>query len=370
MRREAEALRDAGFEVDVVCMKGESERDRELVGGIRVHRLGGTRRRAGLGAYVADYATFLVSATVTVARLDHRRRYAAVQVHTMPDVLVFSAVVPKLRGARVILDMHEVMPELFATKFGGVAGRLAARLVTIAERASVGFADLILTVSEPTRRVLVGRGVRDEKLTIVMNAADERLFTPEAADVHDPALVISHGTIVERYGFRTLVRAIPLVRERRPEARLQIVGDGEDLVELERLVDELALGDCVELLGYRPLDAIPELVARAAVGVAANELDEFTALIVPTKLMEYVELGVPAVASRSPAVEEYFDERSIALFRAGDAADLARTLLAVLDDPAGSRSRAAEARDEFRRRHGWAKQRAAYLEAVDRLLEI
>src|SRR5438270_13900169 len=105
-----------------------------------------------------------------------RRRYAIVQVHTLPDVLVFAAAVPKLMGARVILDMHELTPEFYASKFGNDDG-FVIRLIATLERLSASFAHRVLTVSKPTWKVLIERGIPPSKLEIVMNTPDERIFS-------------------------------------------------------------------------------------------------------------------------------------------------------------------------------------------------
>ena len=374
VRREAEALVDAGFGVDVVCSRGEGESWTAASGGVRIYRLPIGHRRGGIGRYAFEYLGFLALATATVALLHGRRRYRIVQVHTMPDFLVFAALVPKLTGAKVVLDMHEVVPELFASKFKLSPSSPAVKALAALERVSTRFADHVLTVSEATRRVIQRRGLPDSKLTIVMNSADERRFEPRPRRKHDGLVLVSHGTIVERYGYDTLLRAMTDVVRERPDARLRIIGGGdlggsEYLHHLERLVADLGLARNVELAGYRPLDEIPALLAEADIGITANEIDEFTSLIVPTKLMEYVALEIPAVAARSPAVELYFDDDDVTFFRSGDPRDLARAVLAVARDLAAARARAAHARARFVPRHGWPRMKETYVDLMLRLAE-
>jgi glycosyltransferase involved in cell wall biosynthesis len=374
VRREAEALVDAGFGVDVVCSRGDGESWTADAGGVRIYRLPIGHRRGGIGRYVFEYLGFLALATATVAILHARRRYRIVQVHTMPDFLVFAALVPKLMGAKVVLDMHEVVPELFASKFRLSPSSPAVTALAALERVSTAFADHVLTVSEATRGVIQRRGLPDSKLTIVMNSADERRFEPRPRRPHDGLMLVSHGTIVERYGYDTLLRAMTDVVRERPDARLRIIGGGdlggtEYLHHLERVIAELGLGRNVELAGYRPLDEIPALLAEADIGITANEIDEFTSLIVPTKLMEYVALEIPAVAARSPAVDLYFDDDDVTFFASGDAAGLARAILGVARDLDAARARAAGARARFVPHYGWPRMKETYVELMLRLAE-
>ena len=110
--------------------------------------------------------------------LHFRRRYELVQVHSLPDPLVFAALVPKLTGARVVLDLHECMPEFFATKFGLPLDHRAVRLIGAAEQASIRFADFAITCTEQMREAFVGRGADPDKIGVVLNAADEAVFDP------------------------------------------------------------------------------------------------------------------------------------------------------------------------------------------------
>jgi glycosyltransferase involved in cell wall biosynthesis len=318
-----------------------------------------------------QYGVFFLWAFAQASRLHIRRRYDVVQVNTLPDALVFAAAIPKLLGARVILDMHELMPELYVSKFG--ERRFLVRLMALIERMSTSFADRVVTVSKPTWQVLVDRGIPSSKLEIVMNSADERIFfSCDRRGETDPSnsntsklTLISHGVLVKRSGYRTIVRALAEIRKIRPEVQLLIVGEGEEEAPLRELIRERRLERHVTLLGFRPLDEIARLVDAADIGVTANTKDVFTELIVPTKLMEYVALGVPAVVSRLPAVEQYFDETMVNFFEAGDPHDLASVVLSVADDLAAAREVARRTRDRFLREYGWTTMKRRYVQLVD-----
>jgi glycosyltransferase involved in cell wall biosynthesis len=360
VRREAEALVDFGWDVDLICLRGDGERPRERAGGVNVHRLPLGHRRAGIARYLFEYSAFPLLAALRLTRLHLRRRYRVVQVNTIPDHLVFAALLPKRLGARIVLDMHEAMPELYVSKFG--ASRRAVGVITAVERASTSFADRVIAVSEPHRAVLATRGVPADKLTVVMNSPDERIFR-RADEGHAPAsgcVLISHGTLVERYGFDTAIRAIGIMRDRVPHARLVILGDGEHGPALRRLAADLEVLDRVEFRGRRPLDEIPRHLARAHIGVVSNERDAFTDLVVPTKLLEFVAMGLPAVVARSRAVEAYFDESSVQFFAPGDPADLARAVAELAADDARRRQLATAARRAFLSTHCWSRMREVY----------
>ncbi len=369
VRREAMALVGRGHQVEVVCLRGRGEARNEDVGGAAITRLPLGHRRAGVARYLAEYGAFFVAAAVLAAVRHLRRPYDLVQVHTMPDALVFAALVPKLTGAHVLLDLHELMPELYAAKFGVALDHPIPRLLGRMERASVRFADACLAVSEPCLDRYVSSGSARGKFTVVMNAADPALFSVPARPARPkppsggPPLVVSHGTLVARYGFDLLIRALAEL----PDVYVEIVGDGEIRPELERLAAGLNVAERVKFFGFVPLEEIPRLIARADVGVVAHQSDVFTDLVMPNKLLEYVALGVPVAVARTTAVEAYFDEQMVAFFEPGNASDLACALRELLTDPIRRQSLAERAAVRYSLDLSWPEMARHYVGLVENL---
>ena len=179
VEREALALRDRGVEVDVVCLQKPGEPREEVVDGVTVHRVPVSRRKeSGVLTQSLEYLEFFVLALKRVTALHLRRQYAVVQAHNLPDFLVFTALVPRLMGARVILDLHDLMPEFYMERFGREMNSPQVRLVRAQEWISCKFADHIITVTDQWRQALVNRGQPHQKIQVVMNVADERAFNP------------------------------------------------------------------------------------------------------------------------------------------------------------------------------------------------
>jgi len=152
VRRETEALLGDGWQVDVICLRGEGEAKHEDCNGAQVHRLAVRRHRgAGFAIYMLEYMHFFVLASALLARLQIRKRFNVVQVHNMPDFLIYTAAIPKMLGARLVLDIHDLVPELYGSKFGGKPGHPAIRMARWTERRSGAFASQVLTAGEPFR---------------------------------------------------------------------------------------------------------------------------------------------------------------------------------------------------------------------------
>jgi glycosyltransferase involved in cell wall biosynthesis len=369
VQREAEALVDAGYAVDVICLRKPSESARERYRGVEIHRLPVRLNKAGLGRQFLSYLQFLALATVRLARLHTARRYDTVQVHNLPDFLVLCALVPKVQGVPVVLDLHDLMPEFFEGRFGR-RHRWLGHAIRWQERLSCRFADHVVTVSEHWRDALIRRGVPGDKCSVVMNVADERIFggatRPERHDGSHFELIY-HGTVTYRYGLDLAVRAVGLVREDIPGVHLTILGRGDHMPALRALRSELALEDEVDLREEIFLaEDLPKIIRTADVGVVPYRNDPFTDGLLPTKLMEYAVMGLPCIASRTTAIEAYFSAAMVEFFTPGDVDDLARCMRELRASPE-RRTQLERGCVNFTRRYNWAKVGADYVGLIERL---
>jgi glycosyltransferase involved in cell wall biosynthesis len=370
VEREARALVAAGFAVDVLCTRDPYDVAGPSTPGIVVEKLPVWRRRGrGAALQFLEYLAFLLLAAFRAGVLQVRHRYRTVQVHNLPDFLVFAAIVPKLGGARVLLDLHDLMPEFYASRFGRPLSSLPVRLIAVQERLSAAFADRVITVTESWRATLQSRGVRADKLSVLMNLPDPAVFggpfPPPTRDEHAFTLVY-HGTLAQRYGLDVAVRALAIARRDVP-ARLILHGRGDLVDDLMGLADELGIRDAIEFSTERlPSEALPALLRRGDAGVIPYRRDVFTDGILPTKLMEYAELDIPTIVTRTPAVEAYFDKSSVVFVPADDPDALAAAIVELARDP-GRRASLARNASRFREQHDWASASAAYVAMVREL---
>jgi len=295
-----------------------------------------------------------------------------VQVHNLPDFLVFCTLTLKLAGVPVILDLHDLMPEFYACRFGQDENSFLSRLIRWQERLACRFADHVITVSEHWRQALIERGVPAHKCSVVMNVADEDIFhLPEGSQPHSSNdsefRLFYHGTIVHRYGLDLAIQAIDQVRHDIPNVHLTILGVGYDVDNLVEMVQELDLSDYVTIdRGLRPAEELPEIIRTADVGVVPYRNDVFTAGLLPTKLMEYAALGLPAIAARTTAIEAYFGGTMVEFFEPGDIDDLARCIRMLYNSPERL-AELAQGSKKFNERYSWAKIGAEYGALVERL---
>ena len=367
VRRDAEALTQAGYEVSVIALRRPEQPARETLNGVQVHRLPVQHRRGSPLRYAWEYLSFALLAFLRLTSLHLRKPFQVVEVDNMPDILVFSALVPKLTGTPVSLYIFDNMPELLAYLWQTTNRHPVVRLLVLLERLSAAFADRVIVTQELPRRLAIARGVPEEKLSVVLNCADEAVFhrrsVPEPVSANGRFEIVTHGVLLERYGIQVLIDALPCLLESVPEAQLQIFGAGEYRADLEDQVHRLGLGSRVHFRGFAPLDELVTTLAGANIGYVGMLND----LVLPNKLMEYVAMGVPVLLSRWPTFLYYFPEDSASYFNAGDADELAQALIQIYRDPATASERANRALVRYQS-YRWEVQREVYLQVYAELV--
>jgi glycosyltransferase involved in cell wall biosynthesis len=374
VRREVATLLDAGYEVDVISVREGDEPRRERSGTLTVYRLPAALKgtTGSPAVYVLRYGIFLLLAGLLAGALHVRRRYALVEVHSLPDFLVFAALVPKLLGARVVLDLHEMMTEFFETKFGGPPGSLPWRAVAAAEQASIRFADFAFTCTNEMRDAFVSRGADPDRMGVVLNSSEEDLFDvarhPPRGSGDGEFVVLCHGSVEQRYGIDTAIGAVALLRDELPGLRLRIMGDGSYVEPARALAHELGVADRVTINArWVPLADLLAAIAGCDAGLVAMKRDAFRDLTHCNKMYDLVTMRRPVLMSRTRSVEAYFDEDSFEYFESDDPLALARAIARLHGDPergAALVDHAAEVLEPYR----WPRQREIYRGYVDHVL--
>jgi len=364
VRREAEALAARGDDVTVLALDRRGAPRVEMIDGVRVVHLRVRKYRGDSTlAYVQLYGAFFIAATWWMIR--RPRAFDVVHAHTMPEAVVFAAVAQKIAGVPVLLDVHDLTYQLFASKFRDRG--LIMRGIKLTTRAALAFADEVLTVHEPyaeTVRTLTGR-----RITIVLNSADERLFPPRAYREPPPGEVLFsyHGLIAPRHGLDNVVEALAELRREVPGARLQVLGSGDGLGQVRARVAELGLADAVSLPdGVVPITAIPPALERVTCGVVPSKLDPWTNEVLPTKLLEYASLGIPVITFRNHVIARYFPDDAVTYVDPATPETLLAAMRTLTADPDLARRRAERA-SAVMTELCWNSQRPVYLALIDRM---
>lgn len=379
VRREAEALARCGVEVDIFCYRNPDQSKEESFGRVRAHRIIVVRDKTSILRYILFSQGFGFVASWHLFWVNLKRRYEVIQIHNMPDQLVFSAIPQKIFGAPVILDLHDLMVELFESKWKGPKARMFLPIVKLVEKASCGFADRLITTSEGFKQRLLGRGIPPEKITLVLNSADNNIFyrpqngIMERQDRKGQVLkaprLVYHGTITHRFGIHILIKAMAILKNKglHPSLRLHGKYDEDYRPYLEGLIKKLDLEDDVHLGGYLLHEEIREMLYKMDIGVVPYLSDSFMELALSTKSFEYVSVGLPVVASDVAAMTSLFSSDSMKYFQPGNEKDLAEQILQFCENPE-DRARFPAKADEEYARISWPTMEARYTRLIGSLM--
>lgn len=377
-RRAIDALLQQGMTVELICLADDGAAKRESLDGLEIFRIPITQERGGKFSYAYRYSSFIAASAAILAWRSLKHRYQLVYVHNMPDVLVLSALIPKALGAKVILDLHDPMPELATTIFGLDEQSLSIRIVKWLEKWSLARADLVLTVNIACKRIFGSRSCASEKIGVVMNSPDAQIFPLRPAQVekataklsHRPFVIMYHGSLVERNGLELAVEALSHVQQSVPLAELRIYGRKTPFLErVMEIAAKKGLQESVRFLGPKRLEELAPAIESCDIGVIPNHRNAFTEINTPTRIFEYLALGKPVIAPSTPGILDYFTKDSLFLFESGNASDLARKI----EQAAGNYHEAVRTAERGQRiylQHTWKQQREILVSLVSRLLTV
>lgn len=369
VRREAEALVAAGYEVDVIALRQKGYPFKQNVNGVNVTGLPIARRRATFYRYLYEYAAFFVCVSVLLM-LRLWRRYDVIHVSNMPDFLVFSTLIPKLFGAKVILDVHDPMAEVFISKYGIRKSSPIIKLINWQQRVSLRYCHHVLTVTE-VMKDLLKEPAGYTPISVVLNVPDESIFVKPDQDMAalksaEEFSLLYTGTVSARYGLGVAIEAVARLKDEIPGLRLRVVGEGDDVPSLRRRVEELGLDQIVRFYPPVPLTEVPELIARSDVGISPHSGDSFMQLYFSTKVAEFVNLGLPTIVSRTQTMERYFDPSMVQYCESGSVESFAEAVRELYRRP-DKRAAMSRACVEFSKKWNWTNERRKYLAVVGEL---
>ena len=373
VRRYAECLSRNGYEVDCFVLMEAKNNQVDVLNGVKIFHLKTSQYRGNsILAYIYSYFTFFIQALIALTKQIHNN-YSVIHVHNMPDFLVFTTLNNKLFGSKVILDIHDNMPELYNAKFDSKIGVLLYHILLAQERLSCFYADRVITVHVPHFEYNVkNHNLSPNKTFIIPNFADTNLFHPltETNSVKNGAFnVIYHGTIAERFGLNLVLKGIKKVHEDFPFLRLHIYGKGDGVVNLETDIQAMDLENIVVYHGQIELDLIPGKIAESDLGLVTYIQSDATDLMLPLKLMEYMAVGIPALTVINKPIKYYFKADELAYYESNNLESFTCELLNLIKSPQ-ELSRLQKKTEIVNQRLNWKNEQKNYINEIEKLTGI
>jgi glycosyltransferase involved in cell wall biosynthesis len=366
--RYAEALARRGDQVDVIALRSPTRGFHEIINGVHVYRVQRRlRNEKDKFSYLFRIIKFLFVSGLLLSWRHMKHRYDLVHVHSVPDFLVFTAIVPKILGAKVVLDIHDILPEFYVSKFSQGQKGLLFKLLVLVEKVSCWFADHVVIANHIWEKKLIARSVKPSKLTTLINYPDTSIFFPRRRTREDNEFKMLYpGTINWHQGLDIAVRALALIKDKAPHASLHIYGGGTHRSYIEELVRDLGLGDRAFLKTGMPLWDLAEVVAQADLGVVPKRNDQFGGEAFSTKSLEFMASGIPIIIAKTKVDQYYFNDSVVKFFEPENVQDLADAMLTMVRDKS-LRDRLSKNGLEFAKRNAWGYKKEEYLKLVDEL---
>jgi glycosyltransferase involved in cell wall biosynthesis len=336
--QEANTLREAGYEVSIICPIGKGHETRhEVINGINIYRHPLPVEASGAVGYALEYSLALFWEFVLALRVLRTHGFDVIHACNPPDTIFLIGRFFKLFGKKFIFDHHDINPELYEAKFG--RRDFFYRLLCQLERWTFRAADVSIATNESYRRIAIERGGMDpERVFVVRSGPDFRrlkIIPPvESLKKGRKYLVGYVGVMGKQEGIDYLLRAARLIVNdmKRTDVHFGLVGGGTELEDMKAYATALGVGDYITFTGRVPDQQMLEMLNTADVCVnpdVANEMNDKSTM---NKIMEYMALGKPVV--QFDLTEGRFSAQEASLYaEKNNELDLARKIIQLLDDP-------------------------------------
>lgn len=370
----ATALAKRGDSVDVIALRHDDDLPSfETLNGVNVYRIQPrTVNERGLFAYASRVLRFMLRSTLFLRRQHRQRPYDLVHVHNVPDFLVFSALFPKTNGVPVILDIHDLLPEFYASKFKVSHGSFLFKVLAFVERCSASFATRVIIANHLWCDRFVARSSLKQKCSVVRNYPDLDIFVAQSRahqQKSDKFLLTYPGSLNWHQGVDVAIRAFASIADQLPEAEFHVYGEGAAKASLIELSNKLRMQNRVIFHDFLPSHEISQVMAITDLAIEPKRATSaFGNEALSTKILEFMALGVPVIASKTKIHAYYYDDSIIQYYENDDAAQLAAQILRLKNDPALRNRLVANAKN-YVRENNWDFCKHEYLELVDTLTQ-
>lgn len=366
VRRYAETLARRGDHVDVIALGHNHEPSKDIIQGVHLFKIQRrTYNERGRISYLLKLLLFFLRSMLFLTKKQLQHRYHLIHVHSVPDFEVFAAWFPKLMGSKIILDIHDLVPEFYASKFNVTPHSTAFKLLAAIERLSAAFADHVIVANDIWRKRLIDRTTNESKCTAILNFPDRSVFFQHGRKRSDQKFIMLYpGTLNHHQGVDIAIRAFALIKDAASDTEFHIYGRGPSKDSLAALIAELGLEGRVFLKECVSTPELAAIMENSDLGVVPKRKTPFANEAFSTKILEFMAQGVPVLVSDTLVDRHYFNESLVKFFRGDDERDLANSMLSLFKDE-GLRRRLAANAEAYVGLNNWDVKKEIYLDIVD-----
>lgn len=367
VKKYAELLAHNGFKVDCICLKEDYSSKEKNISFIHFPL---SRKRLGKPWYFVEYLLFFMFTSWILFKSSLSKNYQLIHVNNIPDFLIFTALTPKMFGAKLILDMHDPMPELYMDKYAKVENNFFVKILKFIEWISLHFADHILTANETFKEIFSRRaGIKKEKIDVILNCPDPVIFKPMklTSGISKEFTLFYMGTVEKRFSLEVAIDSVPVLIQHIPKLRLIIVpklkDEGAYLQHLIKKIKDNKLSKHVRVEQPKTNEQIARMLRTVDIGLALYEHSPYTESLLSVKLFEYVQMKIPVVTTKTKAISEYFTNKQLYFLSDNTQKEFQEAILTLFHNPALRKSLMHNAQ-EYLKKYNWEGEKQKYLDII------
>jgi glycosyltransferase involved in cell wall biosynthesis len=370
---ECQALVSAGYQVSVVCPKGNGDPSYEVINTVELYKYRPYAPGGSKLSFVTEYAYSFCATAWQTLKARRKGRFAVLQACNPPDI--FWPLALLLRWAdrtKFVFDHHDLCPELFQSRFPD-GPKLPYRGLRALERRTHRTADHVISTNDSYRDIAIKRsGKAPAAVTVVRSGPDPETLCrgPQDPDLRRGRRYLAAyiGVMGPQDGVDIIVWAADIVVHGmgREDIAFTLIGSGDCYDELVALRDELRLNGHVEFTGRAPDDLVKKILSTAHVGLSPDPKNPLNDVSTMNKTMEYMAFELPVVAFDLRETRVSADEAAVYV-RPNDVREYAKAIADLIDDEAWRARLGKVGRARVEHELAWPHQARAYLGVYDRL---
>jgi glycosyltransferase involved in cell wall biosynthesis len=382
VRRYSELLITKGYDVDVICLRESNEPYYEKYDDVNIYRIKMSRYRGSKVKYILEYLSSFVFIFIKLNKLFYSgQRYKIIHVHNFPNFLVFTTIVQRFYKVKIILDIHDPMPELFQSKYKINQTNSLIHLLLLEELISIRYANLIITANHLFKNIVTQRSCYFKNIIVILNSPADYFYNNNILSNNNAVNIKNKkdftllyiGTLAERYGIETILKVVSEIKKEQsiPNIKIMIIpkiqNEGNYVKKILSDVHFLGLEDCFKIMDPVPHHLMPSIIKQADLSFYTPAPDTHMDIALSLKIPEVISIGIPLVTTRLSVLLRYFSEDSLFMFEAGDVGACKRKIIEIYQSPdmaAKYVKRAQQLLDKI----SWQKQSINYLSEINNLL--
>lgn len=368
VRRYAELLAGLGHKIDIICLKENYHPEKN----IQLIFYPFERRRYSQLWYIIEYSLFFLFSILKLTRNYFSKKYTLIHIHNMPDFLVFTCIIPKLFGAKIILDIHDPMPEVYKSKYQSSKSGIFINTIIFIERLSLNFSDYIITANAYFKKILVNRNkYLLNKIQIIQNFPDAKIFKIKKKNNSQKFILMYMGTIADRYMLSSAITAVSILKTKISNFEFKIFPklrkEGKYLEHLRELISEYNLNNNVSIKNPIPVEKISQEINKSDLGILLLKKDFFTESIIPVKLLEFIQMEKPVVATKTKALSSFFPKNLIYFLKSNTPQEIAKTIIKIYKNRSHT-AKKVYAQKKFNQVNNWLNESLKYKKLISNII--